>query len=341
MDSDVDAGEVEHGGQDGLQCHMRIGNAHVLRHQEGGGAHDGGHDLAARGGAGLRGAGKVVAVTHPLHHGDGERAGGGHICRRTAGNHAEQAAGHRGHFSRAAGGVARNQTGQVNESVASASGEENGAENNKGGDDGGGNAGHTAQNAPVAVADDFHDALQLEAGMAEGAGDIFAEQGIGQANQTEDGDGDADGTPGCLHDAEHKQNTQHKQRGGHLEGGHQNTFARADIVEHCDRQDCDHGNINDLVEFGRLFAVQIQQGPDDNAAADVYAALYSTDKGTLKRGIEEKTGVDHTQYEDHFFKQTFLLGSCGLSCEIGFVGHRQTPFLKAPDTPGEGYPECG
>ena len=47
MDGDKNAGEIQDGRQDRLDSHLRIGQLHVLRHQEGGSAHDGGHDLTA------------------------------------------------------------------------------------------------------------------------------------------------------------------------------------------------------------------------------------------------------------------------------------------------------
>ncbi len=106
MDGDVNAGEVQHGGQDGLQSHLGIGDAHVLGHQEGGGAHDGGHDLAAGGGGRLNGSGKFGLVARLFHHGDGDGAGGHGVAHGGAGHHAAQGGGDHGHLGGAAGGPA-------------------------------------------------------------------------------------------------------------------------------------------------------------------------------------------------------------------------------------------
>ena len=42
MDGDVDAGEVEDGGQDRLRGHLCVGDTHKFSHQEGGSAMMGG-----------------------------------------------------------------------------------------------------------------------------------------------------------------------------------------------------------------------------------------------------------------------------------------------------------
>ena len=198
MDGDVDAGEVQHGGEDGLQGHLGVGDAHVLGHQEGGGAHDGGHDLAAGGGRGLHGAGKLALIAGLLHHGDGDGAGGHGVAHGGAGHHAAQGGGDNGHLGGAAGGGAGHAVGQVDEEVGDAGALQEGAED-----------------------DEHHDVLlaHVDGGAHDAAGGVeqvvnhLTEADIGEgideqsAQHTQDGDTHA--TAAQLHEGQNAQNGQH------------------------------------------------------------------------------------------------------------------------------------
>ena len=48
MHGDEDTREIEYGGQNGAERDLRIGDVHILRHEERGGAHDRRHYLTAR-----------------------------------------------------------------------------------------------------------------------------------------------------------------------------------------------------------------------------------------------------------------------------------------------------
>ena len=93
---------------------MAIGDLHIVRHQKGSGAHDGGHNLTAGGGGSFRGTGKLGLITGLLHKGNGHGAGAHRIGNRRAGHNAEQCAGHNSHLGRAAGEPAHQSIGQLN-----------------------------------------------------------------------------------------------------------------------------------------------------------------------------------------------------------------------------------
>ena len=117
MDGDEDAGEVQDGRQDGLHGHLGVGQLHVLRHQEGGSAHDGRHDLAAGRGGGLHGARELRLVAGLLHHRDGEGTGGDGITHRGAGHHAAQSGADNSHLGGTAAGPAGDAVGEADEEI--------------------------------------------------------------------------------------------------------------------------------------------------------------------------------------------------------------------------------
>ena len=120
MDGDENAGEVQHGGKDGLYSYLRIWDIHVLCHQERRCAHDGGHDLTAGRGGSLHRAGELRLVTGFLHHGDGDGAGGHGVAHGGAGHHAAQGGGNDRHLGGAAGRPARQTVGEADEEVGDA-----------------------------------------------------------------------------------------------------------------------------------------------------------------------------------------------------------------------------
>src|SRR5690606_1617769 len=118
VDHEVDRGEVEHGGNDRRDDDLGVGNARDLGHDEGAGAHDGRHDLTARGRGRLDGAGGARWIADPLHERDGERAGGDDVAGRGAVDHAHEAGGEDGDLGRAAARVAGGGEGEIDEIVA-------------------------------------------------------------------------------------------------------------------------------------------------------------------------------------------------------------------------------
>ena len=120
VDGDEDAGEVQNGRQDRADDDARIGDAHILRHQEGGGAHDRGHDLSAGRGGCLNSAGKLALIAGLLHHRDRDRAGRDRVADRRAGHHAAQRGGDDRDLGRTAGKAADKGVGQIDEELGDA-----------------------------------------------------------------------------------------------------------------------------------------------------------------------------------------------------------------------------
>ena len=131
LDLDDDAQIVDQGGDDGGLDNDAVLNAQGLRHDEGGGAHDGGQQLAAHGGGGLHGAGELLGVAGLLHQGNGEGAGGDHVGHGGAVDGAQEAGGQNGHLGGAALGVAGQGVGDVVEELAHAALVHDLAENDK------------------------------------------------------------------------------------------------------------------------------------------------------------------------------------------------------------------
>ena len=115
VDGDEDAGEVQHRGENGAQRDLGVGDVHVLRHQERGGAHDRGHYLAAGGGRSLDGTGKFRLVAGLFHHGDGDGAGGDGVADGRAGDHAAERGGDDRNLGRPAGKAADERICELNE----------------------------------------------------------------------------------------------------------------------------------------------------------------------------------------------------------------------------------
>ena len=167
MNGDEDAGEVQHGGQDGLDGHGGIGQTHVLRHQEGGSAHDGGHDLAAGGGGRLDSAGELRLIAGLFHHGDGDGAGGNGVAHGGAGHHAAQGGGDDRHLGGAAAGPTGNAVGKADEEVGDAGALQKRAENDEQNDVGIADVDRGADDAVGGVEQLIDDVLQrlIEVGV--------------------------------------------------------------------------------------------------------------------------------------------------------------------------------
>ena len=166
MDGNIDAGEVEDSGQDGLRGHLCVGDSHEFGHQEGSSAHDGGHDLTAGRGRCLNGAGKLRLIARLLHHGDGDRTGGHGVAHGGAGHHAAQGGGDNSHLGGTAGGGTGHGIRQINEEA--------------------GNSGALQERAED---DEYHDILgtHLDGGTHDAVGGV--EQVVNHLAETDIGEG--------------------------------------------------------------------------------------------------------------------------------------------------------
>ena len=115
---DEDAEEIETGRDGGGLGDLDVGGVGELGHQEGRGAHDGGHDLAARGGGGFDRAGEFRPVAELLHHRDGEASRSDGVGDGAPGDGPLQGARDHGHLGRSAGGPAGDGVGDVDEELA-------------------------------------------------------------------------------------------------------------------------------------------------------------------------------------------------------------------------------
>ena len=148
---DEDAQEVQHRRQDRAHDDVGVGHAHVLRHQEGRSAHDGGHDLAAGGGGGLNRARELRSIAGLLHHRDGDGAGGDGVAHGGAGHHAAQRRGHDRDLRRAAREAAAEAVRQADEEVGDAGALQERAEDDEHDDVLGADVDRGGEHAAVAV----------------------------------------------------------------------------------------------------------------------------------------------------------------------------------------------
>ena len=75
VDADPDGEEIEQGGQQRRRHDPGVGNPRELYHHKSAGTHKRGHDLAARRGNGLNGAGDAFRITQSSHGRHGDRTG--------------------------------------------------------------------------------------------------------------------------------------------------------------------------------------------------------------------------------------------------------------------------
>ena len=120
VDGDENTGKVQQCGQYRLQCDLTVGELDIVRHQEGGSTHDGGHDLSAGRGGGFRSSGKLRLVARLFHqrNGYGSRAHG--IRHGRSGDNALQSAGYYGNLGRTAGEPANQPIGNLNKVIRNA-----------------------------------------------------------------------------------------------------------------------------------------------------------------------------------------------------------------------------
>ena len=285
MDGNIDAGEVEDSGENGLQGHLGIGDAHKLGHQEGGGAHDGGHDLPAGGGGGLNGAGKLRLVAGLLHHGDGHRAGGHGVAHGGAGHHAAQSGGDDGHLGGTAGGGTSHGVGQIDEEVGDAGALQEGAEDDEDHDVLGTHLGGSAHHAVGGVEQVVDHLTKADVGKS------INEQG---AHHTQNGDAHA--APAQLSKGQDADDGD-----DHHEG----------LVGHC------AGNLNDLLGVGG----KVEEGPGPQYHNNQIIPGHIVDPHhPLLDGVVEVTD-DQDQPQEH--GQTDLQQAADKQGDIDTIGGKE------------------
>ena len=198
-----DTRKVQHGGQNRLQGNLTVGNLHIVRHQEGGGAHDGGHDLTAGGSGGFRGSGKFRVIARPLHQGDGHGAGAHGIGHGGAGYHALQRAGYHRHLRRAAGQTAQQRICHIDEEIRNARALQERAEDDEHHDELGADVDGGGENALLAVEQVADDVLDLspEGGVGKTGG-----KGVNQEAGRHNQNGQTHASAADLRQSQHAQN---------------------------------------------------------------------------------------------------------------------------------------
>ena len=200
---------VEQGRQEGPDGHREVADIEELGHDEGGGAHDRRHDLAAGRRHGLDRPREGRAVADLLHQRDREDAGGHHVRDRAARYRAEQAAGHHRHLGRPAGRRAGERQGEVHEQLACLGSLDEGAEQDEQDD--------------VAGADrqrDAEDALGRHVGLVEQHLRVRPgeQERVGHEGERGDRQGVAEHAPRRLEDE-------------HDEGGAEHPVERPEVVD--------------------------------------------------------------------------------------------------------------
>ena len=207
MDHHADAEEMADRGDDGAGGDREIGDSQKLGHDEGGGAHDGGHELPSRGGRSLDRAGELLLVPHLLHHGDGESAGCDRVRDRGAGDAAQQARSDDGDLGRAPRGPACQGGGQVDEQLSQPGLHGEDSEKNEVEDE----SGHDPQGDAVnPFGPEIHLVDDAAGGIAPvgedresgDIGQLGAQVAVSQGEKPQDGEGKPDAPAGPFQDEE-------------------------------------------------------------------------------------------------------------------------------------------
>ena len=214
---DVEQRDVrDHRRQEGVLDHLRVRDADILDHQEGGGTHHRRHDLPVDRAGDLDRPGLVAAVADALHQRDGEGAGGHHVGDRRAGDDPGRRRRDDRRLGRPAAHVAEQRKRRLDEVVAGAGLVEQRAEQHEQEDEAGRHAQRDAEHAlggqPVvrrglgqrrpAVRDHLRHERAEEGVAEEDAGDDHHRQAErpprGLQQQQHAGDGDIDVHVGRL-----------------------------------------------------------------------------------------------------------------------------------------------
>ena len=287
MDGNEYAREVQHRRQNGAQGDLAVGDVHILRHEEGRRAHDGGHYLAAGGGGRLDSAGKLRLVAGLFHHRDRDGAGGDGVADGGAGHHAAQRRGNDGDLCRAAGEAADEGVGKVDEECGDAGALKEGTE------------------------DDEHDDVlraDLHGGGHDAAGGV--EKGVEQALEAEAGgegvdkqhtgytqDGHADAAAAQLHQHKDADNADDDLKIRHLRGAGEHADKRViaeAIVEEAGRANYHQHEIvpGDVVVTHVVLAGGVGE------IAHYHDQTQKSRQALFKRGDGEQGGINAVKRED-------------------------------------------
>ena len=293
MHRDEDAGKIEGGGQNRPEGHFRVGDVHILGHEEGGSAHNGGHDLPAGGGGGLNSAGKLPLIAGFFHHRDGDRAGGDRVAHGGAGHHAAEGGGDDRHLGGAAGEPAYQGVGQINEEGGDAGALQESAEDDEHHDVLGADLHRGAHNAVGGVEQLIHDALHADAHAHLG------EEGVEQQGAGNEKDGQTHAAAAQLHQGQQTHNGDDHLQGVHTgeagEHGDQGVVAEVVVQEAGGAQH--HNNVvipGDVVVAHMVLAGGIDQIAHDHQQGQERGQAF------LQRGHTEQGGPNAVQgEEDH------------------------------------------
>jgi hypothetical protein len=210
MDEEVDRAEIEEGREDRDEHDVDVRDARELGHQERARAHEGRHDLPARGGRGLDPARLRRAVAELLHERDGEGARGDDVGDGRSADRAHAGRGDDGGLGRAAPLPPRGGIGEVDEELARPCHFEEGAEEDEDEDEGGRDAERQAEDAFGAERHLARDAFERVAAVVEDPGHPVGEkrelapppgEGIGDEDRADDRHPEAHRAPrGLEHD---------------------------------------------------------------------------------------------------------------------------------------------
>ena len=206
MHAEPDASKIEQSRNHGRLDDVDVGHAHELCHEEGRGAHDRRHELAARGGRRLDGASEVLVIAEFLHHRDGQRTRAHNVGDGAAGDRTHEAGRQHGDLRRAAAGPARNGIGKIDKELAETRGLKVSAEENEEEDERGRDAQRNAEDTlggKVEMADQL---VEVQPTMREHTRHIGTCKGIAEEEQHDTDHRQADDTARGFdheHDAEY------------------------------------------------------------------------------------------------------------------------------------------
>ncbi len=217
----------QEGRHEGVLDDFGVGDADILRDQEGGRPHDRRHELAVDAGRAFDRAGLHRRIADALHQGNGEGAGGHRVGDRGAGDHPGHAGGDHAGLRRTAAELAEHGKGELDEIVPGSGALEQAAEQHE-------QEHHAGRDSQRDAEDPFRgqphlrgDARQGGALVGEQAGQPRAGEDVDQHDRGDRGQCRADGAPRGLQqqdDADHRHD--------HVGRGRQAGALRQLAVEH-------------------------------------------------------------------------------------------------------------
>ena len=258
-----------------------------LRHQEGRGAHDRRHQLAAGRSGGFYGAGEFRRVAETLHHRDSERARAYNVGYRTARYRAHEAAGEHRNLSGATRCAPGYRIGQVYEVLSEASLLEVCAKQDEQEDECARHAQRDAEDALCGEVQVLHKIAYVDAPVRELSWQVGAHEGIQNKRARDDYDGKPDDPPGGFEDKQDANDADdHVGSGGRTRALYEFSIVDDDIhrrnrAEHRERK----VERMQLI-LGPLLARWVQEKYQGHAEREVDRALDHRVKHTENRRIE-------------------------------------------------------